>query len=238
MAHRNVAAVGLIHIRAQWNSYYRTRGFSRGRRPSYKYNRALNARPVPTSISFWNVLQTTCTLAHPRAIFYISSSYEKVFYCSRSNFNEQRFPIIEKSTFFSRNYLFANNVREFWDETRNTEEDVNFVAERAKFFNFKRGYFTPLSFFFPRVRSTWNLEHASILKYFIVEYFHLYRVSRNTPKNVDFVSRNSHFSWKAGRNIFCLIRPRNGRGIRLISKNPESIQSGPLRQEKTIPPRG
>lgn len=62
MAHRNVAAAGLIHIRAHWNSYYRarSRGFPRGRRPSYKYNRT----QCPPSTYFHFILerlQTACT---------------------------------------------------------------------------------------------------------------------------------------------------------------------------------
>lgn len=56
MAHRNVAAAGLIHIRAHWNSYYRaarSRGFPRGRRQSYKYNRT----QCPPSTYFHFILE-------------------------------------------------------------------------------------------------------------------------------------------------------------------------------------
>ena len=76
MAHRNVAAAGLIHIRAHWNSYYRgalslslflSLAVSPGVAVRVTSITALNARPVPTSISF-------CDARKPRSSLLPSSS--------------------------------------------------------------------------------------------------------------------------------------------------------------------
>lgn len=55
MAHRNVAAAGLIHIRGHSGILTTVLAVSLGVAVQVTSITALNARPVPTSISFWNV---------------------------------------------------------------------------------------------------------------------------------------------------------------------------------------